>query len=250
MVLYDTATDRVHGIRWPNAGVVGGWVWREPRYGDHFRTCSFCGSIHPEDLAAALAGTGICRTCGQAGWEACFGSQKPAWMGCTERDDVLACLTSKERADVEAMPDTHPYDPGGWWASWADRKYGWPHKFYVRGLNPADPGLPRYMGSTSGDEPPAGSTGWIRGTDLTAEQKQILTADGCLGDRNGWNGCYLLGVKPELHAKFYTTHLNDPRISQDVKDTIQRVSGLQFTWTGDGKVTWDRWTEPTPGGAS
>ena len=41
--------DVVHGQeaeRW------GGWSWREPSRGEHFRRCSYCGSIHPEDLAA------------------------------------------------------------------------------------------------------------------------------------------------------------------------------------------------------
>lgn len=29
----------------------GGWEWREPRRGHPFRTCSWCGSIDPDDLA-------------------------------------------------------------------------------------------------------------------------------------------------------------------------------------------------------
>jgi hypothetical protein len=44
-------TDPVHGTeadRW------GGWTWREPRDGSHFRTCSHCGSIHPDDLAEEI----------------------------------------------------------------------------------------------------------------------------------------------------------------------------------------------------
>ena len=45
----DTITDPVHGgqaERW------GGWSWRDPARGEHFRRCSYCGSIHPDDLAA------------------------------------------------------------------------------------------------------------------------------------------------------------------------------------------------------
>lgn len=30
----------------------GGWTWRDPSRGEHFRRCSYCGSIHPDDLAA------------------------------------------------------------------------------------------------------------------------------------------------------------------------------------------------------
>lgn len=56
-------------------------VWREAN--EHgFRTCSFCGSIHPEDLLRAL-----------------------------EAGATLEC---------------------------ADWKYGWPHKFYVRGVPSSD----------------------------------------------------------------------------------------------------------------
>lgn len=46
-------TDPVHGgaaERW------GGWSWRGPRRGEHWRTCSYCGSIHPEDLAVEIQG--------------------------------------------------------------------------------------------------------------------------------------------------------------------------------------------------
>lgn len=44
--------DPVHGSE---AGRWGGWQWKEPaleRRGEHFRRCSYCGSIHPEDLLA------------------------------------------------------------------------------------------------------------------------------------------------------------------------------------------------------
>jgi hypothetical protein len=36
----------------PDADRWGGWTWREPSRGEHFRRCGFCGSIHPEDIAA------------------------------------------------------------------------------------------------------------------------------------------------------------------------------------------------------
>jgi len=43
------STQDVH----PDATVRGRtWSWREPERGEHFRRCSWCGSIHPEDLAA------------------------------------------------------------------------------------------------------------------------------------------------------------------------------------------------------
>ena len=42
---------KVHGSE---AQQWGGWDWREPHRGEHWRTCSYCGSIHPEDLAAEI----------------------------------------------------------------------------------------------------------------------------------------------------------------------------------------------------
>ncbi len=32
--------------------------WREPRDGETYRTCSYCGSIHPEDLIKVLSDVG------------------------------------------------------------------------------------------------------------------------------------------------------------------------------------------------
>lgn len=54
---------RVH----PDAARWGGWLWREPSRGEHFRRCSFCGSISPEDLVAEPA------------WRAEWADQKYGW---------------------------------------------------------------------------------------------------------------------------------------------------------------------------
>ena len=115
----EQATDPVHGHGWNTADRWGGWSWREPRGAEHFRRCSFCGSIHPEDLAAEQAGDGTCRVCGEHGWEACFRAQKAPWMTA----EALAGLdiSDEERARVGALHPAHNYDPGGWYASWADR---------------------------------------------------------------------------------------------------------------------------------
>src|SRR5437762_1132722 len=60
----DPTADPVHGAeaqRW------GGWSWREPMHGEHFRRCSYCGSVHPEDLAAEPA------------WRANWADRKYGW---------------------------------------------------------------------------------------------------------------------------------------------------------------------------
>lgn len=42
--------DPVHGHDFNFRGHE--WAWREPGRGEHFRRCSWCGSIHPDDLVA------------------------------------------------------------------------------------------------------------------------------------------------------------------------------------------------------
>jgi len=236
--VYDPAADPVHGSGWNSAARWGGWDWREPRYGDFFRTCSFCGCIHPEDLAAETPGTGTCTVCGLQGWDACFRSQKTSWM----TPEVLSSsdIGDEERARIEALRPAHSYDPGGWYASWADRKYGWPHKFYVEGLKPRDPSLLHVLshGGRDGDPAPAGK-GWVAASGLTPQQRKIVEADGM--GHGGISGWYQFAPRPSLHAKFYTIHLADPRVGQLVKDAIQQASGLRFTFTDDGRVGWERW---------
>ena len=218
----DTAIDVVHGAE---AGRWGGWSWREPRYGDFFRTCSYCGSIHPEDLAAEAA-SDACTVCGARGWLNHFQDNEHS-------GSPLPC-------DCETP--CHPFAPAGWYASWADQKYGWPHKFYVEGLRSRDPGLLRYMGSSSPrPEPPDGS-GWVAAKDLTRAQKKVLKAESVQHARDG--GWYLFGTKPTAFAKFYTRHLADPAVSDEVKDKIAQASGLRFHFGDDGRVSWHGATVP------
>lgn len=213
-------TDPVHGYGWNTADRWGGWDWREPRYGDFFRTCSFCGCIHPEDLVAEPAASGPkapCMRCGGEGWEACFRSQ------------------------AGSGEEFHSYNPGGWHASWADRKYGWPHKFYVEGLYPRDPKLLHCTGHASHVAVGSGSS-WgspdsgVAAGDLTEAQKEIIRKDG-MNASGKFEGIYQFTPKHTLHAKFYTTHLADPRVSEEIKAKIASVSGLAFRFEG-GRVSW------------
>lgn len=234
---YDPGTDPVHGAGWNSAARWGGWSWREPRYGDFFRTCSFCGCIHPEDLAAEQPGTGTCVVCGQRGWGACFDGQLHSGIKAAVRGGSLG-VSDEERARVLALADEHGYDPGGWWASWADRKYGWPHKFYVEGLRPRDPALLHCTGHSSGGSQPPDGLGWVAAADLTRRQKKIIKDDGM--SSGGFSGWYLFSARSTLHAKFYTIHLADPGISQNVKDRIMQASGLRLVFE-NGTVSWGPW---------
>lgn len=173
-------TDPVHhgeAERW------GGWQWSEPRHGEHFRRCSYCGSVHPGDLAA-----------------------EPTWR-----------------------------------AEWADRKYGWPHKFYVKIPNRSPDALfvvssthdaaegPYAPGGEFWSPPKPGMIAWA---DLTPEQLAIVERD---GPREASHVSF--GTRNNHFGKFYSVHLADPAISDEVKETIQQRSGIRFRFDG-GTVSW------------
>lgn len=251
MADYDPAADPVHGSGWNSAARWGGWDWREPRDGDHFRTCSFCGSIHPEDLAAMQAGSDTCRICGQQGWDACFRSQQPGWAAEAIRSGILS---EEEHGQLAGKVAAHSYDPGGWYASWADQKYGWPHKFYAEGVRPREPErlhvISAHRDPTEGPYAPGGEhytpiqermpgLTWVP----VSEIPEGTVTDGWrdLADRYDMAG---LGARTTLHAKFYTMHLADPRIGDEVKEKIAQVCGLRFRFLPDGRVGWCPASDP------
>lgn len=158
----------------PDSARYGGWNWTEPRNGEHFRRCSYCGSVNPDDLAA-----------------------EPAWS-----------------------------------PNWADRKYGWPHKFYVDIPN-RDPGR-QYVTASTNSVTPYGD-GWIPVDDLTDEQQRIMTR--CHWSRDDGVKFVQFGTHPNHWGKFYTIHLSDPAIQAEVKADIERRSGLRFTFE-NGTVRW------------
>ncbi len=91
-------SEPVHGIaadRW------GGWSWRDPERGQHFRTCSFCGSMHPDDVVAEL----------ERGATAEWADQKYGWPhkfyvhGIANRNpDALFCTGSSRGGDPARDP--------------------------------------------------------------------------------------------------------------------------------------------------
>lgn len=223
---YDPVADPVHGSGWNSAARWGGWEWHEPRRGAFFRSCSFCGSINPEDLAAVPAGSG----CGYPLCPAPRGELAQIHFPPPGED-------GREREYAEGLP--HRYVDTGWRASWADQKYGWPHKFYVEGLQSRDPSMLHCVGSSNSPDHPGGGN-WIRAEDLTRQQKKIIKADGMHSSSRGdrFEGWYLLEPRATLHAKFYSIHLADPAISDEVKEKITQVCGLRFRFLPDGRVSW------------
>jgi hypothetical protein len=180
-------SDVVHGAaaeRW------GGWEWRKPTRGEHFRRCSHCGSIHPEDLAEALS------------VEVTIG-------------DTLA---SRGRR-----------------VEWADMKYGWPHKFYIDIPN-RKPSRLFVVGSISGGDPGRPlDAGYVPWGQFNRQQKKAV-ADYRFGDHTPRG--VMFGTRDVHHAKFYSVHLADPAISDEVKEAIYAACGLTFEWLEDGKVRW------------
>jgi hypothetical protein len=166
----------VHG--W-EAEQYGGWSWSEPRGGEHFRRCSFCGSIHPDDLVA-----------------------EPLWA-----------------------------------PEWADMKYGFPHKFYIHIPNRDPDRLCVVSGRSRFDEAVDRPRGYVPVGELTDEQRSIC-------ERERWSiepgHAVRFGTRPQHFGKFYTVHLADPAISDDVKEQVMAGSGLRLIFM-DGRVTWARY---------
>lgn len=82
----------------------GPWSWRDPSHGEHYRTCSFCGSIHPADLAAETA------------WRADWADQKYGWphkfyVDIVNREpDALFALVSSWGATAKPSRGEVPWD--------------------------------------------------------------------------------------------------------------------------------------------
>jgi hypothetical protein len=121
--------------------------------------------------------------------------------------------------------------------SWADFKYGWPHKVYVDGVPNPFAGMlavrsMTYCGKPPQEELDAGK--WERyqvGFDRTTGEPEFSYR--IVGE-----------ARPEpatTHGKFYTEHLQDATPEERV--IIERAMGISFTFDG-GKVSWKKFEEP------
>jgi hypothetical protein len=171
MPMRGVSEDAIH----PDSLDRGGWSWSEPRHGEHFRRCSWCGSVHPVDLSAE--------------------------------------------------PDLKP--------DWADRKYGWPHKFYVSIKNRDPERL--FVTGTANYRPDYGSGDWVAGAALSDEQRLIAARDGY--NVEATTAFLSFGTRSMHYGKFYTVHLADPALDAATKEAIARMSGLRFTFIR-GRVEW------------
>lgn len=100
--------------------------------------------------------------------------------------------------------------------SWADRKYGWPHKAYFEGVPNPHAGLLEVRGSANFK--PEGYDDWIQDGEHWHEPPRPA---------------------PErTHGKFYSIHLLDA--TPEDREIIEAHLGLHFDFKEDGSVSWAR----------
>lgn len=105
--------------------------WRAPDSNYPYRTCSYCGSIHPEDLYSRIAGEAVKLPFDfDANQVKAHQAFEEAGGGKEHFEVYHQTLNQGYRHDRE--------QPGIRF-NLADMKYGWPHKFYIdgRGLSHA-----------------------------------------------------------------------------------------------------------------
>lgn len=153
-------------------------TWCAPHKSEHNlhpnTTCSYCGSISPSELVAAIA------------------------------------------AGAKLEP--------------SDRKYGWPHKFYVDGIQNIYAGE---MESLSSCSLPAGRDPTAEDTKAYDQWEKV---DG------HWRGRNFTPAKAITHGKFYNVHLQDATAAERL--VIERAIGMHITFTDRG-VQWSQFIEPT-----
>jgi hypothetical protein len=160
-------------------------------YGYPFRACSYCGSIHPEDLWMLLTGHRLLTEAEQAKYGTRY------------------CLLT-DRPEVKL---------GG-----SDWKYGWPHKFYVEGIPNPIAGKDCIASSTTFGNKDEALADARYGKPVITEEEQL---DGRTIFHVGW----LSPAPETTHAKWYNDHLRDftdePTFEEFAK-VLFRSSGVQF----------------------
>lgn len=98
--------------------------------------------------------------------------------------------------------------------SWADMKYGWPHKAYFNGVPNPHAGMLEIRGSAN------------------------YVVEGWVDTGNGRSHAPAKPADKTLMWKFYTVHLQDA--TPEDRAVIESHLGLRFEFTQDGKVSWKR----------
>lgn len=194
----------------PDASLHGAW-WRPPtkeqtperQREQTFRTCSYCGSMHPEDLYRHLTS-----------WRAPDLDDVERELS-TPKDDLPAIVK-------DALRDAAIRGPLGG----SDWKYGWPHKFYIHGIPNPLGGRDELTYAYSSSAP--------RLVDVALPGYDIEFLKG--GGLRVASG----RMKSPTHtfAKFYNQHLLDlPTETLDaLAAAIETFSRIRFTRDADGAL--------------
>lgn len=137
-------------------------------------------------------------------------AQPPESTGCSRTGRLRSC---------GYCGSMHPTDvanaiKSGATGSWADRKYGWPHKAYFEGIPNPHAGLPEVRASANFK--PEGHPDWIQDGDHWHEPPRPAAE--------------------KTHGKFYSVHLQDA--TPEEREIIEKHLGLHFEFLDDGRVSW------------
>lgn len=151
--------------------------------------------------------------------------------------DVLAGISIGRLKSCQYCGSMHPTDlanalRNGATLSWADFKYGWPHKAYVDDIPNPHAGMIESRTSTSHPTQEQIDSG---------EYIQIPT--GRFSETTG-QPTFTWAHKGEpagqkTHGKFYTVHLQDA--CQEDRELIERHMGFKFSFGPDDQVRWAKY---------
>lgn len=162
------------------------------------------------------------------------------WQAAVAPDIAAGRDTGRMRA-CAYCGSMHPADVAaairaGARGSWADRKYGWPHKAYFEGVPNPHAGQLEVRGWRSdrprSDDPRASD--WVEMPDLSAPKFDAHTGEP-LPPKTRW----VMAPAPAAattYAKFYTVHLQDAK--PEDREVIERHLRVRFTFKDDGGLKW------------
>jgi hypothetical protein len=183
-------------------------AWLQPRgrrddsdpYCVYFRTCSWCGSIHPEDLANLAVAQPV--------------PDFDDWVG----EQVLAEVDNNPKAYHERLAEHLQKQGSTFNIHSADWKYGWPHKFYIDGIPNPIAGEPYSIYALSANRENLGED---------AQWYVFGNGQSTWRERVGTNPC-----PTTIRAKWYNIHLADRDMSEEafgiVVNEIARFTGISF----------------------
>lgn len=169
-------------------------------------------------------------------------AHKTEWRPAVAPDMTSSRTTTGRLQSCEYCGSMHPADVAaairaGAKGTWADFKYGWPHKAYFDGIPNPHAGLPESRCSASHPKQQEIDAGeWIR------------LPTGRFDERTGeptFSWYQAPTPAPDTtYGKFYSTHLKDA--SPEDRLTIEQHLGLRFEFEGTSVKWWPVGTDRQP----